>query len=141
MTILACALAYAGGAAFLGVVPIDGSSQARSPSIAQHHVRAQSRVRYGIVPATIVAITDDHCKSFSVAGPEAAQPVVVASNDPRFTPCIPTASSFAIEWSGTPTQAQQAALANIMGDLAKNHPTITLSAATPLIHAAVDNVR
>jgi hypothetical protein len=91
---------------------------------------------FGTTPATVVAIWDNGCKSFTISGPKAAQPAVVAKDDTRYKPCSPTAKHFTAQCSTTPTQAQVDAYVRVTMDLATNHPTITLAEAAPLIHAA-----
>lgn len=94
----------------------------------------------GSVPATLT-ITDSHCMSFSISGPEAAQVQQVTPDDSRFQPCKPSINSFFFKWSVHPTPAQAAALSRVLADLAANHPAITLAEADPIIHAAVDNAQ
>lgn len=96
-------------------------------------------VRFGTVPATIVGITDNHCRFFVSTTP--VDLATVAKGDPRLRPCTPTANDFQVQWSGSPTPAQFVALQRVMGDLALNHPTISLTDAEPIIRAALANVQ
>ncbi len=91
----------------------------------------------GTTPATIIAIRENGCKSFTITGAAAAAPAAVTKDDPRYNPCTPTASHFAVQWSSLPTRAQMEAYVRVMTDLAVNHPTIALADADPLIRAAV----
>ncbi len=156
-----CVLGFAAGAI---AVPVGMSLAAAAPSttathgpntVMQRHAvvvpasgrtlsgrsRAAGVDRFGTVPAKIVRIYDDHCQSFVVAGAAAQQPVPVQPNDPRLQPCTPTANSFVIQWATAPTEAQAITMQRVMGDLALNHPTITLTEAEPLIRAASATVQ
>ncbi len=90
---------------------------------------------FGTTPATVLSIRDNGCKSFVTTYPVDLS--TVQKDDPRFQPCTPTANNFQVEWSGPPTSAQNVALVRVLGNLAQNHPAITLAEAEPLIRAAI----
>ena len=83
-----------------------------------------------------------HGRSAAGTGPPYLQKIQDSTpNDPRFQPCTPTANSFVIQWATAPTEAQAIVMQRVMGDLALNHPIITLTEAEPLIRAASATVQ
>lgn len=155
---LACVLGFAGGAAAIpaafgvaaGATPVPTPTQSHrgiSSTLQARPGSQQPRVPaapnpyrvYGATPATILAIVDNHCRSFDSTTP--VDITAVRADDPRFQPCTPTANHFQIRWSSMPTQAQATAALRVLGDLAQNQPTITLDQATPLIRSAVASAK
>lgn len=95
--------------------------------------------RFGVTAAKFLGLADTGCRSFSVSGPEAAQPENVRPDDPRFKPCSPSVDSFMVRWSSSPTRAQNDAVGRVLDNLAVTNPTITLAQAEPLIRAAAES--
>src|SRR4051812_26550025 len=105
--LLTCFLGFMGGVALpLSMSLANGAAhtQATTGQVSVRHVpravlAGPTPHAFGTTPATVVAIRDNGCRSFTISGPQAAQPAVVAKDDPRFKPCSPTANLFAVQWS------------------------------------------
>jgi len=120
--------------------PVHATKSAQQPRGLARTVDISHHFEYGTGLGQF-ELLDNGCTSFVVSGPAAAQPVTVATDDPRLQPCTPTVNSFTVHWLSRPTQAQDQAMARSLGNLAIHNPTVTLAVAAPLIHAAVDNAQ
>ncbi len=152
---LPAALSWASGAMTPATAHVVVNTAVRAPASGQAHAAQISAVRshhaagdpggmgpasfYGTTPALIVNIYAMPCFSYVTTSAVEARDVATVDprTDPRFKPCGATVDDFKVQWSSRPTAAQTKALLQVMGNLALQHPTISLQDATPLIRAAV----